>query len=88
MKPSIVEPITGHEPESGVAPISERERREIGADNASGNTPVVFIHGLWLLPSSWANWADFFKQAGCCRRTRRPRWTESLLCRTQLESTR
>jgi hypothetical protein len=26
--------------------------------NASGTTPVVFLHGLWLLPSSWANWAD------------------------------
>ena len=43
---------------------SERENREIEAANASGNTPIVFIHGLWLLPSSWANWADFFKQAG------------------------
>src|SRR5262249_52655557 len=43
---------------------SERENREIEAANASGDTPVVFIHGLWLLPSSWANWADFFKQAG------------------------
>src|SRR5262245_65170201 len=50
--------------EFGMASISERENREIEAANASGNTPVVFIHGLWLLPSSWANWADFFKQAG------------------------
>jgi pimeloyl-ACP methyl ester carboxylesterase len=47
-----------------MASISERESREIEAANASGNTPVVFIHGLWLLPSSWANWADFFEQAG------------------------
>src|SRR5437763_10500451 len=47
-----------------MASISERENREIEAANASGNTPVVFIHGLWLLPSSWDNWADFFKQAG------------------------
>ena len=47
-----------------MASISERESREIEAANASGATPVVFIHGLWLLPSSWANWADFFKQAG------------------------
>jgi pimeloyl-ACP methyl ester carboxylesterase len=46
-----------------MASISERESREIEAANASDNTPVVFIHGLWLLPSSWANWADFFKQA-------------------------
>jgi non-heme chloroperoxidase len=47
-----------------MASFSERENREIEAANASGNTPVVFVHGLWLLPSSWANWADFFKQAG------------------------
>jgi pimeloyl-ACP methyl ester carboxylesterase len=50
--------------EFGMAPISERESSEIEAANASDTTPVVFIHGLWLLPSSWANWADFFKQAG------------------------
>jgi non-heme chloroperoxidase len=47
-----------------MAAISDRERREIEAANASGSTPVVFIHGLWLLASSWANWADVFKQAG------------------------
>lgn len=47
-----------------MASISEREHREIEAANASGATPVVFIHGLWLLASSWANWVDFFKQAG------------------------
>ena len=46
-----------------MASTSDREHREIEAANASGNTPVVFIHGLWLLPSSWANWADFFRQA-------------------------
>ncbi|MFL5907331.1 MAG: alpha/beta hydrolase, partial [Solirubrobacterales bacterium] len=37
-----------------MASISERENKEIDAANASGNTPVVFIHGLWLLPSSWS----------------------------------
>jgi pimeloyl-ACP methyl ester carboxylesterase len=47
-----------------MASISERETRQIEAANASGTTPVVFIHGLWLLPSSWADWADFFQQAG------------------------
>ncbi len=54
--------------------ISEREKREIEAANASGNTPVVFIHGLWLLPSSWANWADFFTQAGYAPLT--PDWPD------------
>jgi len=44
--------------------VSERENREVEAANASGDMPVVFIHGLWLLPSSWAAWADFFKEAG------------------------
>jgi pimeloyl-ACP methyl ester carboxylesterase len=42
-----------------MASTCERENREIEATKASGNTPVVFIHGLWLLPRSWANWADF-----------------------------
>ena len=37
------------------ASISERENREIKAANASGHTPVVFIHSLWLLPGSWAS---------------------------------
>jgi pimeloyl-ACP methyl ester carboxylesterase len=47
-----------------MASVSDREHREIEAANASGNTPVVFIHGLWVLPSSWANWVDVFEQAG------------------------
>ena len=46
----------------------------VEAANASGTTPVVFIHGLWLLPSSWANWADFFKQAGYAPLT--PDWPD------------
>src|SRR5262244_4085414 len=59
---------------SRMASISERENREILAANASGKTPVVFIHGLWLLPSSWANWADFFTQAGYAPLT--PDWPD------------
>ena len=54
--------------------ISEREYQEIEAANASGRTPVVFIHGLWLLPSSWADWADFFHQAGFAPLT--PDWPD------------
>jgi non-heme chloroperoxidase len=59
---------------STTASISERENHEIEAANASGNRPVVFIHGLWLLPSSWDNWADFFKQAGYAPLT--PDWPD------------
>ena len=40
---------------SRTASMSEREKREIQAANASGRTPVVFVHGLWLLPGSWAS---------------------------------
>jgi non-heme chloroperoxidase len=47
-----------------MASISEREQGQIEAANKSGNTPVVFIHGLWLLPSSWDNWVDFFEEEG------------------------
>src|SRR5256886_3993925 len=57
-----------------MASMSERENQEIKAANASGSTPVVFIHGLWLLPSSWANWADFFKEAGYAPLT--PDWPD------------
>jgi pimeloyl-ACP methyl ester carboxylesterase len=54
--------------------ISGREQGQIEAANASGNTPVVFIHGLWLLPSSWDNWAEFFKKAGYAPLT--PDWPD------------
>jgi non-heme chloroperoxidase len=57
-----------------MASISERENQEIVAANASGNVPVVFVHGLWLLPSSWADWADFFQQAGYAPLT--PDWPD------------
>jgi pimeloyl-ACP methyl ester carboxylesterase len=57
-----------------MASVSERENREIEAANASGKAPVVFIHGLWLLPSSWDAWADLFKQAGYAPLT--PDWPD------------
>src|ERR1700742_878595 len=44
--------------------ITEKEQQQIEKANAAGGTPVVFIHGLWLLPSSWDNWAGVFEQAG------------------------
>jgi non-heme chloroperoxidase len=37
---------------------------QIGQANAGGRRPVVFIHGLWLLASSWDRWAGYFDQAG------------------------
>jgi pimeloyl-ACP methyl ester carboxylesterase len=44
--------------------LSAREQAQVDGANASGRTPVVFIHGLWLLPSSWDNWVGFFEEAG------------------------
>jgi non-heme chloroperoxidase len=57
-----------------MASISEREQGQIEAANKSGNTPGVFIHGLWLLPSSWNRWADFFREAGYAPLT--PDWPD------------
>ncbi len=54
--------------------LTEREMRQVEQANASGRTPVVFIHGLWLLPSSWDNWAGFFEDAGYAAVT--PSWPD------------
>jgi pimeloyl-ACP methyl ester carboxylesterase len=50
--------------EAGMAGLTEREIGQIDAANASGRRPVVFIHGLWLLASSWEPWAKAFEEAG------------------------
>lgn len=44
--------------------LSERERLAVERANASALRPVVFVHGLWLAPSSWDRWAALFDQAG------------------------
>ena len=54
--------------------ITERETRQIEQANASGRTPVVFIHGLWLLPSSWDRWVELFEDAGYAALT--PSWPD------------
>src|SRR6476646_7694526 len=53
-------------------PTSTEE--EIDQANATGRTPVVFIHGLWLLPSSWDRWAAVFEEAGYAPLT--PGWPD------------
>jgi non-heme chloroperoxidase len=50
------------------------EAEEVERANASGRTPVVFIHGLWLLPSSWDRWATVFEEAGYAALT--PGWPD------------
>jgi len=47
---------------------------QIDRANATDRTPVVFIHGLWLLPSSWDRWAAVFEEAGYTALT--PGWPD------------
>src|SRR5690242_9649903 len=44
--------------------VSATEGEQVQRANESGLQPVVFIHGLWLLPSSWDRWAAAFEEAG------------------------
>jgi pimeloyl-ACP methyl ester carboxylesterase len=54
--------------------LSEREARQVEKANESGRTPIVLIHGLWVLPSSWDNWVDYFEQEGYAGLT--PDWPD------------
>src|SRR6185503_3208081 len=51
-------------PEATAGSATEHERRQIERANSTSATPVVFIHGLWLLPASWEPWAQVFEDAG------------------------
>ena len=46
------------------ATITEHEMQQVERANATGLQPIVFVHGLWLLPSSWDRWATVFEKAG------------------------
>ncbi len=56
------------------ATITEHEQEQIERANATAVTPVVFVHGLWLLPSSWDRWAEAFEAAGYTALT--PGWPD------------
>ena len=47
-----------------MATITAHEAEQVERANATGRQPVVFVHGLWLLPSSWDRWAAVFEEAG------------------------
>jgi pimeloyl-ACP methyl ester carboxylesterase len=75
MSPAVITtqtPVGGTENHS--AGFTERELRQLEQANASGRTPVVFIHGLWLLPSSWDRWVGMFEEAGYAALT--PSWPD------------
>lgn len=44
--------------------LSSREAEEVESANAGGRRPIVFVHGLWLLSSSWDRWRRLFEDAG------------------------
>jgi non-heme chloroperoxidase len=54
--------------------ITEHEAQEVERANATGRQPIVFIHGLWLLPSSWERWSALFEEAGFTALT--PGWPD------------
>jgi pimeloyl-ACP methyl ester carboxylesterase len=47
-----------------MATVTQGEQGQVQRANATDRVPVVFIHGLWLLPNSWQRWMDLFEQAG------------------------
>ena len=57
-----------------VATIAEYEAEQVKRANSTGRQPVVFVHGLWLLPSSWDRWAKLFEEAGYAALT--PGWPD------------
>ena len=54
--------------------MTEHEAEQVGRANASGKTPVAFVHGLWLLPSSWDPWVELFEDSGYTALT--PGWPD------------
>jgi pimeloyl-ACP methyl ester carboxylesterase len=62
------------ETESTARTITEFEAEQVERANTTGRAPVVFVHGLWLLPSSWDRWAEVFEDAGYTALT--PGWPD------------
>ena len=54
--------VVGHAMEDAM--LTAHETGEINAANASERQPVVFVHGLWLLSSSWDRWRQLFEDSG------------------------
>jgi len=44
--------------------VTEHEAAQVERANALKATPIVFVHGLWLLPSSWERWVTLFEERG------------------------
>ena len=57
-----------------VETIVEFEKRQVERANTLNRQPVVFVHGLWLLPSAWNRWVEMFEAAGYTALT--PGWPD------------
>jgi non-heme chloroperoxidase len=66
--------LTSKNPQTDPATIADYEAQQVERANATGRQPVVFVHGLWLLPSSWDRWAAVFEEAGYTTLT--PGWPD------------
>jgi pimeloyl-ACP methyl ester carboxylesterase len=64
-------PTTSDDQPASIAPVTIEQ---IDRANATDSTPVVFVHGLWLLSSSWGRWAQLFEDAGYVALT--PPWPD------------
>ncbi|MCW2711518.1 MAG: Alpha/beta hydrolase family protein [Marmoricola sp.] len=62
-----------HTDDTGIT-LTASELEEIARANDSGKKPAVFVHGLWLLDSSWDRWAAYFEAAGYAAVT--PGWPD------------
>jgi non-heme chloroperoxidase len=60
--------------QASTVPLAHHDSEQVARANASGKQPVVFVHGLWLLPSSWDRWATHFEDAGYVALT--PTWPD------------
>jgi non-heme chloroperoxidase len=66
--------MTGDPAPTDAPTITAHEAEQIARANATARTPAVFVHGLWLLPSSWDRWAAVFEEAGYTALT--PGWPD------------
>jgi non-heme chloroperoxidase len=61
-------------PEHDPQTITGHEKLEVERANRTGKQPIVFVHGLWLLPNSWDRWAKVFEESGYIALT--PGWPD------------
>ncbi len=74
----------GSNASKNAATITEHEMQQVERANLTGRQPVVFVHGLWLLPSSWDRWTQVFEEAGFTALT--PGWPDDPLTVAQAKA--